>query len=280
MIATIDKAIDNGRVGLSKSLMTTPCERKGFYGETVRDADGKRLRFAMPEKVHFGSAVDSAHLEIVYAASQGKEPDLDLAIEKGMERARNGVSPEPIDWTVFEVQLRNAMTLFIRSENGLSRIPLDGIRFQGANGASLHADDVIGTPDYLLGDGSVMDVKTTGRKYSPSKFWQSAEMPIYAYLAAAENGVLPPKLIYQVYVRNVKPYWDWLEQPGLAGLIALGKAHAAHWRALLAQPVELASFDTTWCGDCGFRDAIPEVGHNGCAVGQSIPVAEALEEAA
>jgi hypothetical protein len=78
----------------------------------------------------------------------------------------------------------------------------------------------------------------------------------------------------------VKPYWDWLEQPGLAGLIALGKAHAAHWRALLAQPVELASFDTTWCGDCGFRDAIPEVGHNGCAVGQSIPVAEALEEAA
>jgi hypothetical protein len=91
MIATIDKAIDNGRVGLSKSLMTTPCERKGFYGETVRDADGKRLRFAMPEKVHFGSAVDSAHLEIVYAASQGKEPDLDLAIEKGMERARQRV---------------------------------------------------------------------------------------------------------------------------------------------------------------------------------------------
>jgi hypothetical protein len=59
----------------------------------VRDADGKRLRFAMPEKVHFGSAVDSAHLEIVYAASQGKEPDLDLAIEKGMERARKGSHP-------------------------------------------------------------------------------------------------------------------------------------------------------------------------------------------
>lgn len=275
---TIDKAIDGARVGLSKSLFTTPCERKGWYSEHVRDASGKRLRFPMPEKVHFGSAVDSAHLEIVYAASQGKEPDLDLAVEKGMERATSGLWPadDPIDLETFEIQLRNAMTLFLRSENGLSRIPLDGIRFQGANGQSLHADDVIGTPDYLLGDGSVMDVKTTGRKYSPSKFWQSAEMPTYAYLAAAEHGVLPPRLIYQVYVRNVKPYWDWLEQPGLTGLISLGKAHAAHWRALLGQDVDMASFDTTWCGDCGFRDAIPDL-HDGCAIGQSVPE---LEEAA
>jgi hypothetical protein len=108
MIATIDKAIDNGRVGLSKSLMTNPCQRKGWYSEKVRDADGKRLSFAMPEKVIFGSALDSAHLEIVYAASQGKEPDLELAAEKGMARARKSVASEPIDWKVFEVQLRNA----------------------------------------------------------------------------------------------------------------------------------------------------------------------------
>jgi hypothetical protein len=280
VIATIDKAIDPARVGLSKSLMVTPCERKGFYGETVRDADGKRLRFAMPEKVHFGSAVDSAHLEIVYAASQGKEPDLDLAIEKGMERARRGVvRADRLDGVRGPAAQRHDPVHPLGERSGAHTArghPLP----RRERRSSLHADDVIGTPDYLLGNGSVLDVKTTARKYSPSKFWQSAEMPIYAYLAAAENGVLPPKLIYQVYVRNVKPYWDWLEQPGLAGLIALGKAHAAHWRALLAQPVELASFDTTWCGDCGFRDAIPEVGHNGCAVGQSIPVAEALEEAA
>lgn len=276
---TLVAPIDPGRVGLSKSLFTTPCERKGWFSEHVRDPQGKRLRFAMPEKVQFGSAVDSAHLEVVYAASQGKEPDMELAVEKGMARARQGQSSEPIDWEVFEVQLRNAMTLFMRSDTGLARIPLDGIRFQGANGESLKADDVIGTPDYLLGDGSVLDVKTTGRKYSPSKFWQSAEMPTYAYLAAAEHGVLPPRLIYQVYVRNVKPYWDWLEQPGLTGLVSLGKAHAEHWRALLGQPVALASFDTTWCGDCGFRDPIKEVNHDGCAIGQSVPVAE-LEEAA
>jgi hypothetical protein len=105
-------------------------------------------------------------------------------------------------------------------------------------------------------------------------------MPIYGWLAAAEAGVLPPRLIYQVYVRVTKPYWLWIEQPGLTSLIGLGKAHAAHWRALLAGPVELAAFDTTFCSDCGFRDAIPELGFAGCEVGQSIPVAEVLEEAA
>ncbi len=275
----IEKAIDPARVGLSKSLMTNPCERKGWYSEHVRDADGKRLHFAMPEKVHFGSAVDSAHLEIVYAASQGKEPDLDLAVEMGMKRARLGNSSEDIDWETFEVQLRNAMTLFLRDPNGLARIPLEGIRFQGANGQSLHADDVIGTPDYLLGDGSVMDVKTAKRKKTLNDFWRSAEMPLYAYLATAEHGVLPPKLIYQVYVRVTKPYWDWLEVPGVTTLVALGKMHANHWRALLTQPVDTAAFDTTFCSDCGFRDAIPEIGYAGCEIGQSMPVTE-LEEAA
>jgi hypothetical protein len=279
MIAVPPVALD--RVGLSKSTMTTPCARKAWFSEKVRTPDGKRLRFAMPEKVHFGSAVDSAHLEIVYAASQGKEPDLALAVEKGMERARQGQWDEAGDWDVFEVQLRNAMTLFLQSPDGLARIPLDGIRFQGANGQSLKADDVIGTPDYLLGDGSVLDVKTASRRYSPTKFWTSAEMPVYAYLAAAEQGVLPPRLIYQVYVRTTKPYWDWLEQPGLAALVALGKSHAAHWRALLDGPVELASFATNFCADCGFRDPIEAVGHAGCEIGLSIPVTdESLEDIA
>jgi hypothetical protein len=272
------KTIDPARVGLSKTTMTTPCARKGWYGEHVRDSAGARLRFPMPEKVHFGSAVDSAHLELVYAASAGKEPDLELAIEKGMESVRGA---EIEDRTTFEVQLRNAMTLFLRDEvNGLARIPLEGIRFQGANGISLKADDVIGTPDILLGDGSVLDVKAVLRRKTVQDFYRSAEMPVYTLLAASQEGVLPPRLIYQVYVRNVKPYWDWIEVPGTAALVALGRHHAAHWRAILAGPVELAAFDTTYCADCGFREAITEVGHGGCEVGLSIPVAADLEAAA
>lgn len=274
------KTIDPARTGLSKSLMTTPCERKGWFSEHVRDSAGRRLSFPMPEKVHFGSAVDTAHLELVYAAANGKEPDLALAVAKGMERVKDVTPAEPIDWKVFEVQLRNAMTLFLQSPDGLARIPLDGIRFQGANGQSLRSDDLVGTPDYLLGDGSVMDVKTTDKRYSPNKFWASAEMPLYALLAASELGVLPPRLIYQVYVRTTRPYWDWLEQKGVSSLVSLGRLNADHWRALMAGPIEGCGWQTWACADCGFKDAIPEVGFEGCAVGQSIPVAEEVEEAA
>ncbi len=262
---------------LSKSLMTTPCQRKGWYAEHVRDQGGYKIKFAVPEKVVFGSAVDGAHLEIVYAASRGNEPDLALAIEKGMERARRSQASEPIDWDVFEVQLGNSMKLFLSSPDGLARIPLDGIRFQGIDGEAMTLDDMIILPDYLLGDGSVLDVKATARRYGPTKFWRSAEMPLYAYLASAQEGVLPPKLIYQTYVRVTKPYWDWIETPGLSALVTLGKQHAAHWRALLTGPVEMASFDTTYCIDCGFRNAIPEVGFGGCEIGQTIPVSDELE---
>lgn len=275
----MDKAIDPARVGLSKSLMSNPCQRKGWYSEHVRDEQGRRLRFAMPEKVLFGSAVDTAHLEIVYAASVGKDPDLALAIEKGLERAREMDVTEPVDWDVFQIQLTNAMNLFLSQENGLARVPLEGIRFQGANGQSLKADDVIGTPDYLLGDGSVLDVKCSARRYSLDAFWKKPEMPVYAYLASAEMGILPPNLHYQVYVRVTKPYWDWLTFPGLSALVSLGKHHAAHWRALIGAPVEMAPFDTGFCGDCGFREAITNV-HEGCPIGLSVPTEIPLEEAA
>lgn len=271
MTVVLDKAIALDRTGLSKSLMSNPCERKGYYSEHVRDRDGKRLRFAMPEKVLFGSAVDTAHLELTYAASVGKEPDLDWAVAAGMKRAGPMTCSELVDWPVFELQLRNAMTLFLSQPDGLARIPLDGIRFQGANGISLKADDVIGTPDYLLGDGSVLDVKTSARTYRPDAFWRKAEMPVYAFLATGEFGILPPLLIYQIYVRVARPHWDWLEQPGLTALVEIGKSHAARWRALLAQPVEATAFDPGMCHDCGFRDAIADVGHEGCAVGQSVP---------
>lgn len=278
-MSALDRPAPTPAGRLSKSLMTSLCQRQGWYKDHVRDRDGYKLRFGMPERVIFGSAVDAAHLELTFAASEGKEPDLALAVKKGMERARTGLFSEPIDWTVFEIQLQNAMTLFLSSPNGLSRIPLEGIRFQVA----LESDDIYGPPDYLLdeADGeSVLDVKTSKRRKTVNDFYRSAEMPIYTLLKAAEHGALPKRLIYQVYVRVTKPYWDWVEVPGIAGLVSLGKAHAAHWRAILAAPVEAAAFDTTFCGDCGYREAIPEVGHSGCAVGQSMPVTEELEEAA
>lgn len=278
-MVAISKAIDPGRVGLSKSLMTSPCERKGYYGESVRDENGRRLSFPMPERVTFGSAVDDAVGYIVYQDRQGLAWTEDDAVTIGYGTAKAakgwGLVPDP---EVFGIQLQNAIHLYVTQPDGLARIrPLyaEGLRIQGNNGTSLKAGDVIGTPDFIT-DARVIDVKTWSRNEGEKKFWRSPEMGVYAYLFAAENGALPETVAYQAYIRVSKPYWTWIETPGTTALVEFGRETASHWRELLAlgRP-ELFPTDTTYCGDCPFRAPLPEVGHPGCAVGRLVPIEEA-----
>lgn len=272
---SIDKAIDPARVGISKSLVVTPCERKGLYSETVRDESGRRLRFPMPERVIFGQAVDSAHSAIVDAAREGRHYSVAMGVSAGMLRLDSPTS-EHIDADLFETQLALALTKFLNEPDGLARIPLEGIRIQGDDGESLAWDGLVGTPDYILGDGSILDVKTAARSYPADKAWKSAEMPFYALLATGWNGgTIPPRLIYQTYVRSAKPYWQWLEWPGTADLVAIGAEYVAHWRALLAAgDVDLATPNTAFCGDCPWRESMREYGHSGCRVGSRMPRVE------
>jgi len=284
-MTTIDKAIDPARVGLSKSMMGSPCERKSAYGEFVRDAAGRRLRFPMPERVIFGSALDSAIGYIAWHMREDGEFSIDAAEELGMERAQGESCSEAIDWDTFAVQLRNALEFFIETPLGRPGLhkPIDwlyghthepGFRIQGDDGESLHAGDVIGTPDFMC--RHVIDLKSTARRYSDDKFTNSAEMPIYALLYAAHHdGTLPESLIYLVYHRVSKPYWDVYEETATADHVALGRLYANRWRTSLATgDPEAFAFDTKFCGDCGFRNAIPEVGFDGCAVGQLVPQKE------
>lgn len=273
-----DKTIDPARVGISKSLVTTPCERKGWYGEMVRDDHGRRLRFPMPERVIFGQAVDSAHAAIVTAARDGEPYSVGVAVAAGMARLDDALISEVIDEDLFERQLTVAITRFLAEPDGLARLPLDGIRVQGDDGRSLGYGDAIGTPDYILADWSVLDVKTAARRYSPEKFYRSPEMGFYAYLVAGySGGVIPPRLAYQVYVRSAQPYWQWIETPGTADLVAIGAEHLLHWQALLgANDVNLAAVDPTFCGDCPWRSALPAYGHDGCAVGSRVPIGEGV----
>jgi hypothetical protein len=292
---TISKAIDPARVGLSKSLMTTPCERQGYYKETVRDPDGRRLSFPLPERVTFGTAVDEAVGYLVYRDQHG-DVDPDWNDEQfadivgndariiGMQAAEAALGwPLVTDPDTFGVQLANAIRLYFTSDDGLDRIRAlypERLRIQGENGHSIKAGDVIGTPDFLT-DASVVDVKTWGRNDGIKKFWRSAEMGVYAYLFAAIDGELPKRLAYQAYVRVSKPYWTWLEitdEAEIAALVSMGRETAAHWRGLLelGRP-ELFPTDVYYCGDCPFRLPMPEVGHDGCAVGRLVPVTEEAE---
>ncbi len=272
---TISKAIDNARVGLSKSLMTTPCERKGFYSETVRDAEGRRLSFPLPERVTFGTAVDEAITYILWHDRQGDLWTAEEAVALGLAAAQRQQGWDLVeDKEVFGIQLRNAVNLYLTSTDGLERIQrlyAEGLTLQGNDGVSLRAGDVIGTPDYKT-SRRVGDLKTWGRNDGERKFWKSPEMGLYAFLYTAENGALPETVFYQAYIRVNKPYWLWLEIPATADLVEYGKQTADHWRSLLelGRP-ELFPFDTTYCGDCPFRDPMPEVGHDGCAVGRVMP---------
>lgn len=282
---TIDKGIDLARVGLSKSLMTNPCERKGAYSEFIRDALGRRLRFPMPERVLFGSALDTAVGYIAYHLREDGEYSLGAAAQLGIERAAEMDASEEIDWPTFGVQLDNALALFIETPVGRQglRHPIEWLgrhagepefRIQGDDGRSLRADDVIGTPDFMC--RHVIDVKAAGRRYSDDKFTASAEMPIYALLYAEEHdGALPESLAYLVYHRVTKPYWDVYEEPATADHVALGRLYANRWRKGLATgDPEMFAFDTKFCrsesGDCGFLNPIPEVGFEGCPIGQLI----------
>jgi hypothetical protein len=270
------KSIDPARVGLSKSLMVSPCERKGWFGEHVRDAEGRRIRFPMPERVTFGKAVDVAHGFIVWHESRGLEWTVAEAVAEGLkEAAQDGPSWALLsDPETFAIQVQTAMTKFVAEPDGLERLRpyLDGIRIQGNDGESLRADDIIGTPDYLLPDGSVLDVKTSGRVYNAAKFWQSPEMGIYALLATAEAGAIPPKVAYQVYVRTARPYWQWIEVDGTADLVEIGRDTADHWREVIAfdSPTKVAT-NTMFCSDCPFAQPLPDLGFEGCSVGRRMP---------
>lgn len=284
-MSPIDKKIDPGRVGLSKSLMTGVCDRKSYYGETVRDANGRRLPFASSESMLFGKAIDVAHAHVIWHIREGRDYWMQDAIVDGLTEAR--LSDEKAwralpDTTAFSRDVEAAMHRFDTQPNGLTRIfPLiPGISIQGNDGESLRAGDVIGTPDYMLADGSPLDVKTTKYasgmfSYDEGAFTRKAEMPIYAFLSASLNGgAIPPRLIYQTYVRSGGGYWQWTEVPGAAMHVELGRLHAAHWRAAMkARNPDLLSFDTKWCGDCQFARPIPEVGFEGCAVGALMEVA-------
>jgi hypothetical protein len=255
--------------------MGSPCERKGAYGEWIRDDQGRRLDFAMPERVTFGSAVDEAVSFILWHELHESQYRPEDAVDAGMTFARGKKGWEIVeDKATFRVQLVNAVTLYLREDDGLAHILSlrdENIRLQGDDGRTLKAPpDLIGTPD-ILTDRRIVDVKTSGRKYTEAKFRESPEMPVYTELYAAEFGFLPEYLAYQVYVRVARPYWQWIEVPASPRHVELSRIHAARWRAGLATgDINLFAFDAAFCGDCPFAKPIPEVGFEGCPVGLAV----------
>lgn len=298
----ISKDIDPGRLSIGKGLLWATgsfgCEREAWYGETVRDERGWRLRHPMPEKVHFGKAIDVLHSAATKRKIDGRPLDrgslVDLAYHAGI--AEPWAEAEDPDFNkddareVFRVKIDNAARLLLGEVSGppaqaegvpLDWLPLEGLHIQGLNGVSLEIPDVFGnrplggTPDYVYVDPETqtmvgwIDVKAVERSHSYPDKWLGAEATVYTYLLTVLNGGMVPGFIgYLEYRRLAKPYWHLTLQRDPQMLAGLADRYIRRWRrAIEIGDPEVLSFNPKECADCPYSQPIPEAGFAGCEIG-------------
>ena len=284
------KAIDPKRTGLSKStvLAGSYCQRKAFYSESVRDENGARVQYAMPERVIFGVAVDVAALALMAWYREGWVPEhgsaeraalIERATTLGFEAAAERDCKDTIDWGAFHNEL--ALSTFeLARLLDTGAVPLVGASFQGLNGESLRYVDpvygeLIGTPDVITYDTDgglfVIDVKASARAKGVGDLI-SAEMAYYTLLvrkALAMPAGEYPRVGYLVWVRSKStPRWSFIH----------GKTGPAH-EVLAEEYVETTlrainsttavAFSTTMCGSCDWVRPIEGV-FEGCTVGRAV----------
>ena len=279
----ISKAIDPKRTGISKSTIvaTNLCARKGWYGETIRDSDGRRLSVPMPERVLFGTALDEAIQLVIWNAREGVVIDaalIDEAIQEGLGAMASRPGAEECDPVAIEFELVIAVEMFVRDI--LPTLSLKYLRLQGDDGESLRHGEFIGTPDILiLGDEpAIWDVKSSARSKAARDLW-SPEMSHYAALYESIYGS-KPLLGYLTWVRTKTPKWQVLSMQSTELHIALATAHRAATKAAINTPtVDALPFNTALCGSCEWKVAHPELGFGGCSIGQAVAVMSGTEEA-
>ena len=186
------------RTALSKSLLGAfdLCQTKTWYG--LHDP----RPFITSEKVVFGSAVDAGVEVIIKAISSGQKPDL----------------PRAFAAAAWIVEREDVEMVFSEVEDAIESFLYDvtpAIDFAGAvTQASITATipglgECNGHPDVILSDGSVLDVKTSGR----AKTVPSLELGFYALLLEA-TGATVPTVGYVNYVRLKRPYWHGYTRKG------------------------------------------------------------------
>ena len=297
------KAIDPARIGVSKTAVvaTDLCERKGWYGENIRDENGRRVRHLMPERVHFGKALDVAVEALLwrFARADGVV-DIVPPLEAGISSyLGNEFSDARLPGKEIEQELGNALEQLTadiaHDEFGRSTVMVDGTvidftgaLFQGLDGESLAVDleDVmgkegtqrfIGTPDFILpsphGD-TILDLKSAARARTTTF---SSEMGFYSWLATA-MGRRVARVGYIVWLRQKNPRWSVLIEPATSGLLDLGYRHAMRTARVASSNLDQVGWHTTLCGSCEWKR--PVEGFTGCEIGRLIDVAAAEKKEA
>jgi hypothetical protein len=291
--ASISKAIDPKRTGISKSLITSTalCNRKGWFAEKIRTADGARLPLIAPERVAFGAALDEAILEIVVAIREDAPWSIQTAHHLGVQAGMTRPHRDDIDWDKFKADLWVALELFVSDVllEGMGESPLidfHGALVQGINGDSIRVQteafgDVIGTPDFIIsgttranGRDLVLDLKSGARAKS-EKDLRSAEMAFYAYLYAQKWGGDLPDVGYLTFIRTKTPRFQIITGAATADHLRIAEAYIATTKSVVARETpDEVGFTTSFCGSCEWNKANPAVGFAGCSIGLLMAVEE------
>lgn len=242
--------------------------------------------------------------------------EADAAVSKAMQVCRGKDTREPWDQDAWDL-LRKQLTLAadrlvgnqpnrvkVRTRQGeqyvepapepdgrqgppLFWLTLDGMELQ----AKLRSPDAVGgrglsgAPDFLWRDqdGLIVgwvDAKAPGRAKSYPAAWSSSEVVAYDYMCAQENGgQLPDWHGYLEYRRTATPYWALtIQEPVPPETLDLARHYMDRWSTALDDPnPQAVGFNTQACARCEWRDPIPEVEHDGCAVGQAVAAVTAQE---
>jgi len=278
------KTIDPARKGLSKSTITAAdwCGRKAVYLEQVRDKDGKRVHAAMPERVHFGSAVDDATQSLMLWYDTDKRirmEEISIAARNGVESVKGKQFTDAVDWDVFTEEVELATALFAEwlVTKAHQSLPLDqGLVTQGINGESLkvklpQAGLVIGTPDAIYAPFTehavILDIKT-GQRAKSMLDLHGSEMRFYAALYAKQFPDAPlPRLALLSYSRP-KVAWSLVMRQATPEDVALGVLSAQVVAKSIKGKPEHATFNTQQCKSCQYAVPLPDYGFGGCEVGR------------
>jgi hypothetical protein len=273
----ISKAIDPKRTGISKSLVvaTSLCARKGWHQENIRLADGSRPRAVMPERVHFGSALDEATMTLIYRHWEERLPIDEATIDEAVEEGLGSISTKPgaedLDPEAFRTELTLALTSF-----GATVLPkvLEGatrVYLQGWNGQSWSdGHGGIGTPDVTVFYGperaTIWDVKSSTRR-KPFEALYGAEMSHYAAMYSDiergrdlnEDEALPRELTlgYLTWVRLKSPEWQVISTRAELQHQAYAQIQREHTAAVISHRVpDALGYNTGLCGTCEYAAPI------------------------
>ena len=195
----------SARTELSKSQLTTAdyCQTAAWWN--IHD----RRPMLPSERLTFGSAIDAACEQMVYAASRGLDAG-GKAMQAALEvAARDGMD---LDWDEVNAAINGFRDHVMPTIDWTDAVVQPTVRaeIEGLGPCSGH-------PDIILADGTILDVKTGKQHKTPF----GTELGFYTLLVEAPNLDLGdfspgpsepkyqvPRVGYLTWLRFAKPMWE------------------------------------------------------------------------